>query len=36
MAHIVGGGVGALFGFLFTDPQRLNKLMGGYSQDATI
>lgn len=36
MAHIVGGGVGALFGFLFTDPQKLNKLMGGASQDSAI
>jgi membrane associated rhomboid family serine protease len=28
MAHIVGGGVGALFGFIFTDTQKLQALTG--------
>ncbi len=28
MAHIVGGGAGALFGFLFTNPQLVDKVTG--------
>ena len=28
MAHIVGGSVGALFGFLFTNPRLVGKVTG--------